>query len=90
MKPADCASAVPSGKSAAKRLLAMQRSYGCIPGIGTDLNRDVSELLAEHGELQRAAKILAVLALQSERHSTDEEFRLAVGGVLAITREVNL
>lgn len=82
--------AEPYVQSAADRLQDMQRAYGCIPGIGNDLNRDVSELLAEHAELQRAAKTLAVLALQSERHRTDEEFRLAVGGVLAITREVDL
>lgn len=43
---ASSTSVVPSVQSAVDRLMALQKAYGCIPGIGADMNRDVSLLLA--------------------------------------------
>lgn len=37
---------------AAERLLALQRTFGCIPSIGEALNRDVAAVLAEREELR--------------------------------------
>jgi len=40
--------------------------------------------------LKRRAKVLAVLAMQSDRASTDLEFRDAITDVLEVTQDVNL
>lgn len=40
--------------------------------------------------LERAAKTLAVLALQSKRYSLNREYQQAVDDVLTLTREVRL
>lgn len=40
--------------------------------------------------LKRRAKVLAVLALQSQRYAMDDEFRDAVRDVLEVTKDVNL
>lgn len=41
-------------KVATARLLELQRAYGCIPGVGAEMSRDVSLLLAELERWKRA------------------------------------
>jgi hypothetical protein len=59
----------------------------------TSLSAPAGAALAMHARLEptlRAAKVLAVLALQSARYSTDGEFQQAVDDVLALTQGVRL
>lgn len=55
----------------------------CVLGFGVRHSQDVYYL-------QKTAKELAMMALQSERYSTDYDYRQAVDAVLATTREVIL
>jgi hypothetical protein len=81
----------PGSGEAADRLRSLQRAYGCIPGIGTDLNRDVAEVLFE---LTAAQQRIADLheALRGEGESaegwTDDDYLQAAREGDADAREV--